>query len=99
MLSDAEQRRLAQIELALWVEDPAFVRRFGTGGRQPGRRRRLIAWLGWLVLAAVAAFAGALIGGGLVAGALGAAVLVCGVGGWAVVCRRSGKGRPPTSRQ
>jgi hypothetical protein len=39
MISDAERRRLAEIESSLQADDPAFVRRFGSGRR---RRRRLL---------------------------------------------------------
>jgi hypothetical protein len=39
MISDAERRRLAEIESSLRADDPAFVRRFGSGRR---RRRRLL---------------------------------------------------------
>jgi hypothetical protein len=41
MLSDAEQRRLAQIETLLRADDPVFVRRFEEQWCQPRRWRRL----------------------------------------------------------
>jgi hypothetical protein len=44
MLSDAEQRRLAEIETLLRVDDPGFVRRLETPWRAP-RRWRLLAQL------------------------------------------------------
>ena len=44
MLSDAEQRRLAEIETSLRVDDPRFVRRFDKRWRAP-RRLRLLALL------------------------------------------------------
>jgi hypothetical protein len=44
MLSDAEQRRLAEIEALLRAADPVFVRRFEDRWRKP-RRRRLLAML------------------------------------------------------
>lgn len=40
MLSDAEQRRLAEIESSLQAEDPKFVHRFAA--RPDGGRRQLI---------------------------------------------------------
>ena len=42
MLSDAEQRRLAEIETLLRVDDPDFVRRFDKR-RLPPRRRSILA--------------------------------------------------------
>lgn len=39
MLSDAEQRRLAEIETSLRVGDPGFVRRFDARWRAPRRWR------------------------------------------------------------
>jgi len=44
MLSDAEQRRLAEIEASLRIDDPAFTRRFDTRWHAP-RRWRLLALL------------------------------------------------------
>ena len=41
MLSGAEQRRLAEIETALRMEDPRFVRRFDPRRRVDRWRRRL----------------------------------------------------------
>jgi Protein of unknown function (DUF3040) len=42
MLSDSEQRRLAEIESWLRYDDPAFARRFaGRSRRTPAERRRL----------------------------------------------------------
>ena len=55
MLSDAEQRTLAQIETALRQDDPAFVERFGT---VPSARRPTFCGMttrGWLVAFVVAA--------------------------------------------
>jgi Flp pilus assembly protein TadB len=50
MLSEAEQRRLTEIEARLSAEDPAFVQQFGEPGRGPRqeqlqRSRRFIAAL------------------------------------------------------
>ena len=48
MLSDAEQRRLTEIESQLRSDDPAFVQRFDDGGkrRSPQRGRGVAALLG-----------------------------------------------------
>jgi DUF3040 family protein len=72
MLSDAEQRRLAEIETVLRLDDPTFVWRFDAGWRMPG---------GWRVLGLVAvALAGLLTMAALTAGSLGTAGLgLCGV--------------------
>ena len=61
MLSDSEQRRLAEIESRLSNEDPAFVHRFGRRTREGrARRRRWIAVLLALcgVIVAVAGLTG-----------------------------------------
>lgn len=58
MLSEHEQRRLAEIEISLSGDDPAFVHRFDRGtpeGRD--RRRRIIA-----VLVAICGVIGAVVG-------------------------------------
>lgn len=52
MLSDSEQRRLAEIESAMRANDPAFARRF-TAWQSRGRTRRVLTPL---------ALAGAVIG-------------------------------------
>jgi hypothetical protein len=39
MLSDAEQRRLAEIETSLRADDPGFAERFDVQWRRPRRRR------------------------------------------------------------
>jgi hypothetical protein len=44
MLSDAEQRRLVEIETLLRRDDPAFVRRFDGRRRTPWRRE---SWRYW----------------------------------------------------
>jgi hypothetical protein len=76
MLSENEQRRLAEIELLLSADDPGFAHRFGRGTPEMRlRRRRLIAVL--------VALCGAL---GAVAGLLASAnvpitvISMCGVG-------------------
>jgi hypothetical protein len=41
MLSDGDQRRLAEIETSLRLDDPSFARRFEAGLRAYRRRRLL----------------------------------------------------------
>jgi hypothetical protein len=70
MLSEAEQRRLSEIESQLRAEDPSFVLRFGDRGL-PWLRRR---WCGLLALLAVAV-AVIVAGIGLIAGSVGTVVI------------------------
>jgi hypothetical protein len=68
MLSDAEERKLAEIESALRAEDPEFMRRFDTrGGRH--RRRLIAAWTG--VLLSLASVMAALAIGSVAVAAVG----------------------------
>jgi hypothetical protein len=68
MLSEAERRKLTEIESHLRGEDPAFVQRFRDGGRpQPGWRGR-VALLAGGVAVVVAGF-------GLVVGSIGTVVV------------------------
>jgi hypothetical protein len=53
MLSDAEQRRLAEIETGLQRDDPAFVERFAGRGARTGLRRGMTPRV-WLLAAVVA---------------------------------------------
>ena len=71
MFSEAEQRRLAEIEALLRADDPAFVHQFDAH-RNVSRRRILTAL--WFVLALpIAAIA-------LLAGSFGVAILaLCGM--------------------
>jgi hypothetical protein len=70
MLSEAEQRKLSEIESQLRAEDPSFVLRFGDRGLSWLRRR----WCGVLALLAVAA-AVVVAGIGLVMGSVGTVVI------------------------
>jgi hypothetical protein len=71
MSSEAEQRRLAEIEALLRADDPAFVRQFDSHRDVP-RRRTVLALLGFLLALMVIAFA-------LLAGSVGLAILgLCG---------------------
>lgn len=56
MISDAEWRKLAEIEMVLRRDDPAFVQRFDEQPVTP-HRRRITARLAMLVALAVAAVA------------------------------------------
>ncbi|MGA5305716.1 DUF3040 domain-containing protein [Nucisporomicrobium flavum] len=65
MLSDAEQRRLSEIERDLRVQDPSFAERIGTAAPQPALRR----WCGmgavdWFLAGVVAACLAILLGSG-----------------------------------
>jgi Protein of unknown function (DUF3040) len=53
MLSDAEQRRLTEIERALRSEDPEFVHRFGDVMQPTPRNRSLTTPRNWLIAAAL----------------------------------------------
>lgn len=89
MLSDAEQRRLAEIETLLRVDDPDFVRRFDKR-RFPPRRRSILALLaialGWIATVV------ALASGSLVAAVVGLAVSIAACGVW--LSHRCGKPVP-----
>jgi hypothetical protein len=96
MLSDADRRRLADIEVGLRSEDPDFVRRFDTRGRLGLRPR----WRG--ITASVWVVAGAaIVGLGMVIGAIGMALIglsVVGVGAMWWISDHHGPGgdrRPP----
>ena len=70
MLSEAEQRKLSEIESQLRAEDPTFVQRFDDRG-QPRLRPR---WRGLVALLAVAV-AVMVAGVGLVVGSVGTVVV------------------------
>jgi|tagenome__1003787_1003787.scaffolds.fasta_scaffold20882440_1 hypothetical protein len=63
MLSEAEQRRLAAIEVALRIDDPAFVRRFDRE-RLPSRPTMvtLFAFLTAMVVAVIALLSSSVVG-------------------------------------
>jgi Protein of unknown function (DUF3040) len=95
MLSDADRKRLADIEVGLRSEDPDFVRRFDPPGRfglRPGWRG--IAASVWVVVGLT------IIGLGMVIGAIGMALIglsVVGVGAvwWISDHRPPGSTRRP----
>jgi len=72
MLSDAEQRRLVEIETLLRRDDPAFVRRFD-GRRRTPWRPRILALLAILIVETVTVVA--LAAGGVVAAVIGLSVM------------------------
>jgi hypothetical protein len=73
MLSETEQRRLAEIEAQLRADDSAFVQLFDAR-RDASQSRRVLAFLGFLIAVVVTAVA-------LIAGSVGVTVLgVCGMG-------------------
>jgi len=78
MISDAERRRLDEIERLLRLQDPAFVRRFDQRTHTPRRSRTVVratilAALAILVMPVVTAVAGAL--GGSVAAVVSLCVM------------------------
>jgi hypothetical protein len=86
MISDAERRRLDEIERLLRLEDPGFVRRFDGGPAAPDRSRTLArvavvvlaSILGLLVVGVIAATLGGPIAAMIAVGAF--ATLCVGVG-------------------
>jgi hypothetical protein len=84
MISDAEQRRLAEIEVALCRDDPPFVRHFDKRSLTP-RRRHVGAILAIPVVSAVTAVAWALGGAGMtviVLSVIGGITIFFGVRRW-----------------
>ena len=80
MLSDAEQRRLTQIELELWTEDPRFVARFHhRSQRGPNKWGGMTARVWLLVAALTMGLAVLMASAGMVAIALCAAAVSAGL--------------------
>jgi hypothetical protein len=79
MFSEAEQRRLAQIEALLRVDDPGFVQRFDARWGA-WRRRRILAIVAF-VMAVVVTLA-ALIAGSVGGAFFGLAGIAVATGGW-----------------
>ncbi len=86
MLSEAEQRRLAEIESALRADDPTFVHRFETARPGPHRRRTIGAVLA--VIVAVTVTVVGLVGGSVAVAVLGVTAIGAAAGVWAI--RRDG---------
>jgi hypothetical protein len=89
MISDAEQRRLAEIETVLRRDDPAFVRRFDKR-RVTHRRRRIVALLAIVTAPTVTAVE--LAAGGIAAAVIGLFVMA-GMGAAFGVWRRRARPR------
>jgi len=83
MFSEAEQRRLAEIEELLRADDPGFVRRFDARWHPP-RRRRFLALLAFVV--AVVVTVAALAAGSVGACVVGLSAMGAAAGGW-LSCR------------
>ena len=86
MLSEAEQRKLSEIESQLRAEDPTFVQRFNDRGQRRPRWRGLVALLAVAVAVMVA-------GVGLLVGSVGTVVVAltaigASVGMWVTYSRR-----------
>jgi hypothetical protein len=94
MLSDAEQRRLTQIETLLRAADPVFVRRFEDLWGNP-RRWRLLAMVG-IPVAVLMMFIG-LAAGSVVAAVIGLSATCAAGGGW--LCHRRRRSRLPGHRR
>jgi len=82
MLSEAEQRRLTEIEVTLRADDPVFVRRFDERERSQPRRR----WYG-LVAVLIVMVAAAVVVTGLMASSVATVVVAltavgAGAGMW-----------------
>ncbi|SCE67107.1 Protein of unknown function [Micromonospora coriariae] len=80
MLSDAEQRKLTEIELNLQTEDPLFVRSFSDRSRWRSRRWGMTG-RGWLIMSALIMCLAVLMINAWVA-ALAATIAVIGAGLW-----------------
>lgn len=86
MLSEAEQRRLFQIESSLRAEDPGFARRFeARAGRGSGRTWRLVVALLAVALAVIGVVVGLALGSTVL---VVVAVTVLGAGLGLLITRR-----------
>jgi Protein of unknown function (DUF3040) len=94
MLSDAEQRRLTEIERGLRSADPEFAERFGHVMRRTPRRWRSMTARDWLIAAALIMGLAVLMASAAMALI---AVSVAGVsaGLWLTTYGHSADGRPP----
>jgi DUF3040 family protein len=94
MLSDAEQRRLTEIERGLRSEDPDFANRFGHVMQRDPHKWRGMSARGWLIAAAL------IMGLAVLTASVGMALIAVSVAGvsaglWLTAYRRSTFGRPP----
>jgi hypothetical protein len=93
VLSDSEQRRLAEIELGLQSEDPEFTERFGHALQRGAPRWRMTA-RGWLIAAALLAGLAVLTGNAAIV-LLALSVAGVSAGLWLTGPGRSPDARPP----
>ena len=97
MLSDAERRRLGEIERGLRSEDPEFAERFGHGMRRGARKSRGMTARGWLI-AATLIMALAVLMASVTTALIALSVAGVSAGLWLTGYSQSTGGRPP-SRQ
>jgi hypothetical protein len=94
MLSDAEQRRLTEIERGLQSEDPKFANRFGHITQRSPRKWPGMTARDWLIAAAL------IMGLAVLTASAGTALIALSVaavsaGWWLTGYTRSKDGRPP----
>jgi hypothetical protein len=94
MLSDAEQRRLTEIERGLQSEDPEFAERFGHVMRRGPQKWNGMTTRGWLIAAAV------IMGLAVLTASIGTALIALSVAAvsaalWLTGYSRSKDGRRP----
>jgi hypothetical protein len=97
MLSDAEQRRLTEIERGLRSADPEFIERFGHGIQRGPQKWRGMTARGWLIAAAL------IMGLAVLMASVGMALIALSVAGvnagwWLTGYSRSTDGRRPPRR-
>jgi hypothetical protein len=97
MLSDAEQRRLTEIERGLQSEDPEFANRFGHVKQRGPQNWPGVTARGWLIAAAL------IMGLAVLTASLGTALIALSVAGvsaglWLTGYIRSNDGRLPPRR-
>jgi hypothetical protein len=94
MLSDAEQRRLTEIERGLRSEDPEFAERLGQGMQHGPHKWRGMSARGWLIAAAL------IMGLAVLMASVGMALIAVSVAGvsaglWLTAYSRSTNRHPP----
>jgi hypothetical protein len=94
MLSDAEQRRLMEIERGLRSEDPEFADRFGHVMQRDPRKWRGMSARGWLIAAVL------IMGLAVLMASVGMALIAVSVAGvsaglWLTAYSRSTNRHPP----
>jgi hypothetical protein len=97
MLSDAEQRRLTEIERRLRSEDPEFVERFGHGMQGTPQKWRSMTARGWLIAAALTMGLAVLMASAAMA-LIALSMAGVSAGLWLTGDSHSTDGRPPPRR-